>query len=156
MRDGVTVVGYLYRVRLLLHMRKGRDNLGRLKGRGYDLSHWTDVEGHKLDLGREWKIVYEGIYSRREHGRLDVPSMLTMSLAPVGILMEVVFLVLEVNVVSARRSQCPTHLQKASLTLAARSGYINKIVPIVGKGRGPHRATMHVNVDLDLDLILRT
>ena len=99
--------------------------------------------------GYEWK--YQAL-----QGRLDVPSMLTLSLAPVGILIEVVFQVLVIVFFSARRSQCPTRLQtlknQASLTLAARSGYINEIVPIVGKGREPYRATMHGNVDLELEL----
>ena len=84
-------------------MRKGCHNLGGLKGRGYDLSHLTDVEGHESIWVGSGKIAYEGICSRREDSRLDVPSMLTMSLAPAGILIEVDFLVL-VIVVAARRS----------------------------------------------------
>ncbi|KAN0081213.1 hypothetical protein V8E55_008837 [Tylopilus felleus] len=81
--------------------------------------------------------------------------MLTMSLAPIDILIPVSFLGL-VIVISARRSQCRTRLRtlkiQVSLTLAARSGYVNMMVPIVGKGREPRRATMHVNVDLELEV----
>ena len=64
---------------------KGCGNFGRLKGRRDDLSRLIDVEG-QLNPGGEWKIAYEGSCSRREHGRLDVPSTFTMSLAPVDLL----------------------------------------------------------------------
>ena len=46
MRHGEIVATCLYQAYSLLRRRKGRDNLGRLKGRGYDLSHLTDMEGH--------------------------------------------------------------------------------------------------------------
>ena len=48
----MAVLGSLYRACLLLHMWKGRDNLGRLNGRGYDLSRLTDVEGIWVGSGR--------------------------------------------------------------------------------------------------------
>ena len=56
----------------------------------------------------QWKITYEGICTRREHGRrLDVPSILSMSLAPVGILIQVIFLVLVTFCVTIAVSNAP-------------------------------------------------
>ena len=54
--------------------------------------------------------------------------ILTMSLAPVGILIRVVFLVLVAVVSAIAVSNVPPDIEnQASLTLVARSGYINKI-----------------------------
>ena len=55
---------------------------------------------------------------------------------------------LELGYVTVRCVHKPSQASFLAFSLActSRSGYINKIVPIVGEGRGSHRATMYVNV----------
>ncbi|KAN0074425.1 hypothetical protein V8E55_011866 [Tylopilus felleus] len=93
--------------------------------------HWT-YEPARSNSG--WGVK-DHICSRREHGRLDVPSMLTMSFINRSYFSSVDYCCFCATIAM---SNAPPDTEKSSfLTSTARSGCINMIVLIIGKGRRP-------------------